>query len=213
MSNDVSVLAKRLLQARKACGLSQREVTEALGLVRFTLMRWEKGRRTPKSADLQVLASIYQVSPNWLLGGTEAAPERSAKLKEDALRVLLRLRTAPAPGISPNDADWLSAKKRDRAYSALQDPNLRSPLDEPVNEKAAEMSDDLESISTRVQALLNSRPILPALPGVPREVVQAMKEGLVVPVPGIITLLAEKTLVHPDWLLTGEQAPAFVDQK
>ncbi len=207
MNNNISVLSERLIEARRACGLSQKEVTDALGLVRFTLMRWEQGRRAPKSADIEVLAAIYQVSSDWLLGGEGDSPKRSAKLKEEAQRVLLRLRRAPAQGATLPDADWLSLRKRDRAYNALQDANLRSPQDDPVNEKVESLREELESVSVRIQVLLSSRPFLPSLPGVPPEVVQAMKDGLVIPVPGIITLLAEKTLVHPHWLFTGEELP------
>jgi hypothetical protein len=36
-----------------------------------------------------------------------------------------------------------------------------------------------------------------------------MQEGLVIPTPGLMLALAEKTLVHPSWIMTGVDTWTF----
>ena len=49
--------------ARKAAGLSQQGVTDALGIPRRTLQDWESGRRTPPGwAEALVVETLEQIA-------------------------------------------------------------------------------------------------------------------------------------------------------
>ena len=81
-------VAKRLKLARYACGLTQKEVAEALGFVPSTLLRWERGDRIPRQLDLEALAAIYMVSLPWLELGEGNPPTRTVHRKRAAMQRL-----------------------------------------------------------------------------------------------------------------------------
>ena len=205
------VANSRLREAREACGLSQREVAEALGLVRFTLLRWEKGERDPKASDLKTLSDIYQVSVDWLLGSDdEPAPFRSQERKLKARRKLFRLKGMVSMGTAigrelllQDPQEWPETKP---AAKLGKNQVQEDPGERPSGET---LRIALESIAARTQTLLNSRPFLPTLPGIHPEVIRAMQEGTVIPSPALMVVLAEKTLVHPSWIMTGVDTWTF----
>ena len=54
---------KTIKEARKAAGLSQQGVTDALGIPRRTLQDWEAGRRTPpKWAEALVVEQLEKIA-------------------------------------------------------------------------------------------------------------------------------------------------------
>lgn len=58
-----------LRAARKAAGLSQTAVAEALGVEQVTISRYERGRRVPSDV-VVAMARLYGVSTDVLLGVT-----------------------------------------------------------------------------------------------------------------------------------------------
>jgi Zn-dependent peptidase ImmA (M78 family)/DNA-binding XRE family transcriptional regulator len=69
------VIAARLLEARKAVGLTQQEVAEQLGISRPTLIAIEKGTRAAKPDEVVKLAALYGRTLNELLRpGAEPRP-------------------------------------------------------------------------------------------------------------------------------------------
>lgn len=81
-------VAKRLKLARYTCGLTQKEVAEALGFVPSTLLRWERGDRIPRQLDLEALAAIYMVSLAWMERGEGNPPTRTVHRKRAAMQRL-----------------------------------------------------------------------------------------------------------------------------
>lgn len=68
--------AKRLKEARKLKGETQREVTKNAGVAQATIACYESEAREPKVIDIiRKLAIHYNVSTDWLLGLTDD-PER-----------------------------------------------------------------------------------------------------------------------------------------
>lgn len=67
--------AARIREARARVGLTQREVSELLGVSAHTVWCWEAGKTKPSNEHLVELASRYEVSTDWLLGreGVEEA--------------------------------------------------------------------------------------------------------------------------------------------
>jgi len=66
-------IGARFLEIRKAKGLKQTDVAEAIGISHGALVNYEKGREPPASAIL-AFSQIYGVSANWLLTG-EGRPD------------------------------------------------------------------------------------------------------------------------------------------
>lgn len=61
---------KRLKQARQEKHLTQNQVAGALGVDFTTISKYENNRSQPDNEILRELASIYEVSLDWLLTGT-----------------------------------------------------------------------------------------------------------------------------------------------
>jgi transcriptional regulator with XRE-family HTH domain len=58
-------IGARFLEIRKAKGLKQTDVAEAIGISHGALVNYEKGREPPASAIL-AFSQVYGVSANWL---------------------------------------------------------------------------------------------------------------------------------------------------
>ena len=58
---------EKLIQLRKARGLSQEALAEQLGVSRQAISRWELGETTPDLAKLKQLSELYGVSTDYLL--------------------------------------------------------------------------------------------------------------------------------------------------
>ena len=61
-------VGKRLLECRKACGLTQKEVADALGVAQPVYQRFEKGVFECNYDQLVALSNLFGVSIDYLLG-------------------------------------------------------------------------------------------------------------------------------------------------
>ena len=77
-------MAQRLVDRRKAAGLSQEALAAQLGVSRQAVSKWERSESSPDTDNLIALAALYGVSLDELLygeaagdsdGGTEASDE------------------------------------------------------------------------------------------------------------------------------------------
>lgn len=59
---------EKLKVLRKKKGLTQQEVAELLNVERVTYTKWENGKSKPNYEKLSVLACIFDVSLDYLLG-------------------------------------------------------------------------------------------------------------------------------------------------
>ncbi len=60
---------KNLKEARKSCGLTQKQVATALNVVESCYANWEQGRTEPNIELLRKLAEIFNVSIDELING------------------------------------------------------------------------------------------------------------------------------------------------
>jgi transcriptional regulator with XRE-family HTH domain len=66
------IIAPRLVRARRAAGLKDLEVAQRLGHANLTMISlFENGRRSISVKNLQVLADLYNVTTDYLLGRTD----------------------------------------------------------------------------------------------------------------------------------------------
>lgn len=66
-------LSEKILQLRKALGLSQEQLAEQVGVSRQSISKWETGQSVPELEKLVALSRIFAVSTDELLGNF--APE------------------------------------------------------------------------------------------------------------------------------------------
>ena len=80
---------EKLKMLRKKEGLTQQEVADKIGINRSSYSNWEKGRREPSFENLSMLACIFDVSIDYLLGDyLEIFKERYLKLQGGKKKIL-----------------------------------------------------------------------------------------------------------------------------
>src|SRR5690625_5614034 len=67
----MSILAKRLKEARNKAGLKQIDAAKKQGISNGTLSGYERDYRDPDTEILHKMANLYDVSVDWLLGNSE----------------------------------------------------------------------------------------------------------------------------------------------
>ena len=65
----------KLHELRKARGMTQKELSEALGVTIRTVTNYENGSREPNIATLIKLADLFDVSLDYLTGRTDESPK------------------------------------------------------------------------------------------------------------------------------------------
>ena len=68
----------RIRDARKAAGLTQRQLADSLGVSNTSISNWEKGLSRPDADMIQKLCVILSLQPNYFYG-TEYAPAEPGK--------------------------------------------------------------------------------------------------------------------------------------
>lgn len=85
----------RLVAAREAAELGQKELAKRLGVKPKTIAAWENDISEPRANRLQMLAGLLNVSLVWLINGEGegvAPPGGEAVLGADAKSILLEMR-------------------------------------------------------------------------------------------------------------------------
>lgn len=74
-------VSNRIRDSRKECRLTQQELADKVGVSLMTVLRWEKGERTPNTSIMPRLSDALHVSASYLMG-LEDMPERSENQPE-----------------------------------------------------------------------------------------------------------------------------------
>jgi HTH-type transcriptional regulator, cell division transcriptional repressor len=82
-------LAERIVEARKATGLTTAQLAHRLGVRTSTLSSWESGKAEPRTNRLTMLAGLLSVSPTWLLCGRGTAPHDTSDPDVNSLKTSL----------------------------------------------------------------------------------------------------------------------------
>ena len=72
----------RIRDARKAAGLTQRQLADILGVSNTSISNWEKGLSRPDADMIQKLCFCLSLEPNYFYG-TENAPASSRRTVSD----------------------------------------------------------------------------------------------------------------------------------
>ena len=107
--NEREVVASRIREARESLGLTQEEVSGALGIPRTSVHAMETGKRGVSALELRRLARLYRRRVEWLLGedngpvaGADGALYRATRdLSEEDKDQVLRFAQFLAAGATP----------------------------------------------------------------------------------------------------------------
>ena len=83
-------IALTLRELRDKKGVSQDIVSEACGMTRVTLARYETGARIPKAENIARLAAYYGVTSDYILGRDQDEPAPAAAEDDIEIRFLAR---------------------------------------------------------------------------------------------------------------------------
>lgn len=75
MSITMKGFGERLLELRRAVGLTQKQVADELGIHSVTYLHYEKDQREPSLDTVVRIAAFYDVTTDYLLG-VEQSPSR-----------------------------------------------------------------------------------------------------------------------------------------
>ena len=132
---DPAVLGAQLMSARKARGLTQQAVADALGVARTTVVAMEKGDRRPRPGELVQLATLYGRQVGDLVRATFEPPRES---------FIVQFRAARGSGSADRDekreADERAFEDLCRDYVELERLN-----DSPLSRRYPDVYDVSES--------------------------------------------------------------------
>lgn len=77
------MLKDNIKKARLQAGLTQKEVSEKLGIAQPQYAQWERGTRNPKDETLEKLAHIFQTTTDALKGRDDGLEEIINTLREN----------------------------------------------------------------------------------------------------------------------------------
>lgn len=85
------MFAIRLKELREQAGFSQAVLARKLGVRQSTVGMWENGKNKPQNSKLEMMASIFDVSTDYLLGrsdepNTDNAEDKIWELREQVRR-------------------------------------------------------------------------------------------------------------------------------
>ncbi|MFC8524356.1 MULTISPECIES: helix-turn-helix transcriptional regulator [Micrococcaceae] len=110
--SELKAVASRIREARESLGLTQEEVSSALGIPRTSVHAMETGKRGVSALELRRLARLYRRRVEWLLGEDDvpvaaadgalyrATRELSAEDKDQVLRFAEFLASGAAPPVA-----------------------------------------------------------------------------------------------------------------
>lgn len=75
MSITMKGFGERLLELRRAVGLTQKQVADELGIHSVTYLHYEKDQREPPLDTVVRIAAFYDITTDYLLG-VEQSPSR-----------------------------------------------------------------------------------------------------------------------------------------
>lgn len=110
---------------RDRLGISQEALSQAIGVTKQTIWRWETGKGWPEYEHLSALATMLDIEPDAFFADLDPAPV--APTPQEALRVLEELVSGNSRGI------------KDRPESK---PVTLSPLQEVLMERLPLINDD-----------------------------------------------------------------------
>ena len=75
-------ISESLKRFRRELNLSQKDVAETLGIMTQAYSRYETGKYVPRADDIIKLATVYDVSTDYLLGLTDESRPKTPEVRD-----------------------------------------------------------------------------------------------------------------------------------
>lgn len=118
------MLGERLHRARRAAGLSLREVASETGLSHTTIRKWEQGELKPSSSQLIQLAKLYGVRTEYFFRPLYRGKADSIEQAERWQELLSLLPQPPMQELGEPSAQEQAALFEPLVYQALADDSI-----------------------------------------------------------------------------------------
>lgn len=82
---DLKKTGELIAESRKALGMTQKQLADAIGVTDKAISRWETGRGFPDAVYLQPLSQALGISITEIVNGELTQPENAARQADDAL--------------------------------------------------------------------------------------------------------------------------------
>jgi transcriptional regulator with XRE-family HTH domain len=66
-------ISERIFEKLKELNITQKKFCELTGIKQTTVSEWKKKNSNPSADKIMVICSVLEVTPEWLLSGTEVA--------------------------------------------------------------------------------------------------------------------------------------------
>lgn len=129
--------ADRLVELRRAKGMSQEELASALGLSRQAVSKWERAESAPDIGNLVAISELYGVSLDEIVRGQEPAAKQeeapSAEASEDASE---QLPEEPAESASQDSSRGRSEQPSEPTAAAAAVAEAPAPAQQSAYDQA-----------------------------------------------------------------------------
>ncbi|MBO4689111.1 MAG: helix-turn-helix transcriptional regulator [Clostridiales bacterium] len=78
-------IADRILSLRKAKGMSQEQLADAIGVSRQAVSKWESEQATPDIDKVVIMSELFGVTTDYILKGIEPLPDNDHKTIGDVI--------------------------------------------------------------------------------------------------------------------------------
>ena len=79
-------IADRIQSLRKAKGMSQEELADAIGVSRQAVSKWESEQTTPDLDKIVVMSDVFEVTTDYLLKGIECSTKKFLQRRTASVR-------------------------------------------------------------------------------------------------------------------------------
>ena len=69
-------ISERIFERLRQIDMTQKEFSEATGILQSTISEWKKNKTNPSSDKILAICKALDVSPEWLLSGVDPAASR-----------------------------------------------------------------------------------------------------------------------------------------
>jgi len=80
---------EKIRRARKAAGMTQRQLADRLGVSNTSVSNWEKDLSRPDADLIQALCAVLNLQPNDVYGAEGSAPAQTRPVSDDDIKFAL----------------------------------------------------------------------------------------------------------------------------
>ena len=69
----IMTISERIFERMNDLSMSQKEFSEATGIIPSTISEWKNKKTNPSSDKIMIICKVLEITPEWLLSGVEKA--------------------------------------------------------------------------------------------------------------------------------------------